>query len=419
MSQVADCEDVDPWERWFRILPFPLLAVATVIALATGPATGSVSPTWRLAAQLVLVAAVAAWLWWWTYAHPAWRTDLGRMAVYYVGRSALAFGLTLLNPLFCIFAWIGFTDANDFFRRRALWAAMGATAVAMAIGQSGGVPWDDPMQGVLFAALLVVNFALASTFSRFAAHLWQTSEDRAQAITELERVNADLQRALAENAQLHETVLAQARAAGVQEERQRLAREIHDTIAQSLAGVVAQLQALETSTTDGAVRQRVERIARLAREALADARRSVLDLVPAQLSDTALPEAVTALVTEWAADHPAKIDLVVTGDPRALHPEVEATVLRITQEALSNVAKHADARRVGVTLSYDEEEVILDVRDDGVGFDPTRAAGPTSFGLRGMRQRAERLAGVLDMESEPGGGTAVSLRLPALQRGAA
>ena len=105
--------------------------------------------------------------------------------------------------------------------------------------------------------------------------------------------------------------------------------------------------------------------------------------------------------------------------PRTLHPEVEATLLRITQESLSNVGKHADATRVGVTLTYDDDEVILDVRDDGVGFDPTAPERPTSFGLRGMRQRADRLAGALDVETAPGAGTAVCVRLPALERSAA
>jgi signal transduction histidine kinase len=109
----------------------------------------------------------------------------------------------------------------------------------------------------------------------------------------------------------------------------------------------------------------------------------------------------------------------VVGDPVPLHPEVEATVLRIAQESLTNVAKHAEAARVGVTLSYDGDEVVLDVRDDGVGFDVDAPAGSSSFGLRGMRQRVARLAGELTLESRAGRGTAVSVRLPAIAREAA
>jgi signal transduction histidine kinase len=103
--------------------------------------------------------------------------------------------------------------------------------------------------------------------------------------------------------------------------------------------------------------------------------------------------------------------VTATGVPRPLHPEIESTVLRVTQEALSNVDKHAAAGRVGLTLSYMDDEVTLDVRDDGVGFVP--APGP-GFGLPGMRRRVQRLAGTLHVESEPGGGTAISAALPAV-----
>jgi signal transduction histidine kinase len=104
----------------------------------------------------------------------------------------------------------------------------------------------------------------------------------------------------------------------------------------------------------------------------------------------------------------------VTGDTRALHPEVEATVVRIAQEALSNSAKHAGASRVGVTLSYMDDQVALDIRDDGVGFDAAQDAGDGRFGLMSMRQRVARLGGDLEVESAIGAGTAISATLPAI-----
>ena len=119
-------------------------------------------------------------------------------------------------------------------------------------------------------------------------------------------------------------------------------------------------------------------------------------------------------------------EIRTTGDPRALHPEVEVTLLRVAQEALANVAKHAAAAHVWVTLSYMEDVVTLDVRDDGRGFaqpDPRdeprdehspAGEGGGGFGLIAMRQRVNRLAGQLEIESEPGAGTVVSASLPAI-----
>jgi signal transduction histidine kinase len=110
------------------------------------------------------------------------------------------------------------------------------------------------------------------------------------------------------------------------------------------------------------------------------------------------------------------VDVTVTGDEVALHPEIEVALLRTAQEALANVAKHAGATRAGLTLSFMGDVVTLDVRDDGVGFRvPDRGAEDTrGFGLSGMRRRIARVAGSLAIESEPGAGTAVSARVPAI-----
>lgn len=404
------------WDHWLRVLPFPLLALATVIALASASATGSASPEWRLVAQIVLVVVTATWIWWCTVAHPEWRDDRGRMVTYYVVRTALALVLTLLNPLFCIFAWIGFIDADDLFQGPRLWLALGITSFSMATGQSGGLPPRSDMQLLLLVLLLGVNFGLSLVMGRLGHSLWQSNQDRGAAITELERLNAELERASEENAALHRQLLEQARTSGAQEERQRLAREIHDGIAQSLAAILAQLQAARDGSDP---QRRIDRATELARQTLVEARRSMMDLSPSPLAEGCLCDVLTSLVDRWGAEHDVRASAVVTGEPRPLHPEVETTVLRIAQETLTNVARHARATRVGLTLCYEEDEVILDVRDDGAGFEAGRPAPPTSFGLRGMRQRADRLAGQLTVETEPGAGTAVSLRLPALGRGAA
>lgn len=134
----------------------------------------------------------------------------------------------------------------------------------------------------------------------------------------------------------------------------------------------------------------------------------------------------------WSSLHKIAVQVTTTGNPRPMHPEAEVALLRTAQEALANIAKHARATRVGVTLSYLEHEIALDVRDDGTGFTPhdpvlrTRAGverGEESregggFGLVAMRQRIEGLSGALQVESEPGNGTAISARIPATFAGA-
>ena len=158
----------------------------------------------------------------------------------------------------------------------------------------------------------------------------------------------------------------------------------------------------------------------LARHSLGEARRSVQNLAPVGLSYDGLPEAMRKTVDQWAERTGVRAEFTLTGPAQHLHGEVSATLLRITQEALANVAKHAAATRVGVTLSYMDDEVTLDVRDDGKGFEPmtlpTRT-GTGGFGLDGMRARAERIAGSLTVESEPGSGTAVSARVPLVLHG--
>lgn len=404
MTSAIDLEQ--QWDRNLKVLPFVLLALATVVCVATFPVMGPVTVTTRIVFG-VLVAATAVWTWRWSYVyarpHP----------VGYIGRTLLVAALTVLHPLFCIFAWIGFLDAFDSFRGRWRWAAMAATALIMATGQVGGAPpYDDWRQGALWPVLFVVNFGLASLMGRYSIHLDTVSQERADTITRLER-------ALAENAELQEQLLAQSRQTGVRDERERLAREIHDTIAQSLAGVVAQLQAAQGSADAEDVRRRVARATEMARTALVEARRSVQDLTPAELADAGLADALSTLVASWRDDHGVEASFVVVGDATALHSEVEATLLRIAQEALANVAKHASASRVGVTLTFDDADVILDVRDDGSGFDPTVPRSSSSFGLGVMRERAQRLAGTFTLESAPGAGTAVSASIPALPRGPA
>jgi signal transduction histidine kinase len=238
-------------------------------------------------------------------------------------------------------------------------------------------------------------------------------------ITELEAANRRLAVALDENVGLHAQLVTQAREAGVLDERDRMAREIHDTIAQGLAGIITQLQVAENATDrPDVLRRHLGNAERLARESLTEARRSVRALRPELLETSQLPDALGQIVAKWADLNHVVADMETTGTVTPLHPEIDMTLLRVAQEALANVGRHSNATRVRVTLSYFGDVVTLDVRDNGVGFDPATARTSdrqdSGFGLAGMRQRLARVAGTLEIESEPGGGCALSASLPAI-----
>jgi signal transduction histidine kinase len=155
----------------------------------------------------------------------------------------------------------------------------------------------------------------------------------------------------------------------------------------------------------------------LARESLTEARRSVDALGPRQLADAQLPDAIADMAKRWAETSAVELVLDTTGDPRPLLPELEVVLFRVAQEALANVGKHAAACRVGLTLSYMDDVVVLDVRDDGHGFQPAATPGAvdgSGFGLVAMEQRVRRVAGTFSVESAPGEGTALSASVPAI-----
>ncbi|MBF8185030.1 sensor histidine kinase [Nonomuraea sp. K274] len=203
----------------------------------------------------------------------------------------------------------------------------------------------------------------------------------------------------------------QSHVVGVLEERARLAREIHDTLAQGFSGIIAQLEAAEQGIDDReAVRRRIALAKRLARDSLNEARRSVDALRPEPLERDSLDRALGTVAGRWSGATGVPVTVSVHGLPRPLPAEAETTILRAAQESLANVARHASARHVALTLSYMDDEVTLDVLDDGVGFDGMSTGG--GYGLTAMGERAARSGGSVTVESTPGEGTAVCLTIP-------
>lgn len=200
-------------------------------------------------------------------------------------------------------------------------------------------------------------------------------------------------------------------ALGASEERNRLAREIHDTLAQGLTAVSLQLESadalLETGVEAAKVRQVLQQALALTRANLEEARRSVMDLRAAPLEEQTLVAALAALAEQTAVP----VDLLVRGAERPLPRRLETGIYRLVQEALQNVSRHAQARRAVVELAYESDEVRLVVADDGIGFDPT-VVPPDRFGLIGMNERVRLLNGRFHVQSAPGEGTRIEVFLP-------
>jgi two-component system nitrate/nitrite sensor histidine kinase NarX len=209
-----------------------------------------------------------------------------------------------------------------------------------------------------------------------------------------------------ENARLYTQAQAQATA----EERQRLARELHDAVTQTLfsASLIAEVLPRVWDRDPEMGRRRLEEVRQLTRGALAEMRMLLMELRPTALTDTSLADLLRQLVDAFSGRTRVPVNLTVEGNAH-LAPELQVGLYRVAQEALNNVGKYAVAQAVTVSLTCSDDEVVLTVADDGVGFDPaTVAAGHLGLGI--MRERCARLCVELTVESRPGAGTRVVAR---------
>jgi PAS domain S-box-containing protein len=194
-------------------------------------------------------------------------------------------------------------------------------------------------------------------------------------------------------------------------ERGRIARELHDETGQALAALLVGLRTIEEARTTAEAVNLAQQMREVAARTLDDVGRLARGLHPAVLDELGLAVAVTRQVQEFARLHAIAEETRIEGlDAEPLLPLVQTTVYRVLQEALTNVAKHAGARRVSVRLERDDTMVELQVQDDGVGFKP--GANHRGLGLQGMRERAALLGGAVQLESAPGNGTLITARFP-------
>jgi len=202
----------------------------------------------------------------------------------------------------------------------------------------------------------------------------------------------------------------------VLEERARLAREIHDTLAQGFVGISSQLDAVALSMpeSESPARKYLDMARRMARHSLTEARRSVMDLRSSVLENQDLAAALESGMRLWIAGAPVDISVDVTGPPAKLPEDVEQHLLRIAQEAVTNVVKHAGANKIVIKLHREARKLYLRIVDNGHGFEQGDAFSAVGghFGLIGMRERAERVGGELRLASHPGEGTEVEVMVP-------
>ncbi len=251
--------------------------------------------------------------------------------------------------------------------------------------------------------VLIVS-AAAILFAFYLNGIMTQSADRRELIEQLEATRAEL--------------AAAERREGILQERARLAREIHDTLAQGFIGIITHLEASEQNLSENVAQSRhhLTQAKEMARRGVSQARRVVQDLRPEVLETSPLPEAIKQVVQGWAQQSGIQAQTTITGTHSHLHPEAETTLIRAVQEALANVQKHAQASSAQVTLSYMDDVLMLDVQDNGIGLEnappPSNGGG---YGLTAMRQRVSQVGGSLTVESEPGEGTTVVIQIPMQQ----
>lgn len=376
------------------------LLVAALLALGAGRAALATPADWAAVACSGVVGAIYAVGARWhavatsARAAGAWLTVLLTAWV----------ALLVLTPdaIYLAFPWF-FLLLYLLSRPVGLAAVLLTTVAAVA-----GFGWH---QDTFTAAMVIgpVLGAAAATATVFGYQAVQEeSEQRRRLIIELDRTR---------------TELAQAQhRAGVLDERERLAREIHDTLAQGLTSIQLLLTAAHRALTPAQplnthkASQLVEQARLTAQENLDEARRFVRALAPADLDQSTLPAALQRLCDTTTTRTGIPVSFHQVGDVQVLPTPVEVALLRIAQAALGNVTQHANPSRADVTLTGMDAAITLDVVDDGTGFDtdadvpvtPT-SVGQGGFGLRSMRSRAADLGGVLSVESQPGRGTAVSV----------
>jgi signal transduction histidine kinase len=391
----ATCAGNEP-HAWTRLVPGWHAGFWLVVILVAGWAVagGDLAPS-RRAWVLGLVAALAV-----TYLATVQRGTF-RPSPHSRVYLAVAVGVTgagiALHPALALLLFVVYAQAWMLSGGRtegALWS------VLLTVATIGGFAAQDgftPRALADVAPPMLVGLVFTLMLGFWIWGIIDQSTERARLIAELERTRADL--------------AAAERARGVMDERERLSREVHDTLAQGFTSVVMLAQAATPllARNPGKAAGQLSLIEEVARENLAEARALVAASAPAGLDGATLPDAVRRLAERFEQETGIEVTADVAPVAR-LDRDREVVVLRAVQEALSNVRRHAGARRVAVRLVDDCDGTLVEVDDDGAGFPPERRGA--GYGLTGMRARIQEVGGELDVASTPGGGTCLTVRVP-------
>ena len=351
--------------------------------------------------RAVLLAALAVWVVAYVGSGPlgltSWRRE--RASAYLTVLVAVVAVVAWQQPSMLFLMFLAYPQV--WFFVDSLRAGIGWT-VALALAASAGplLAWtrgEEPLWG---PGQTLVGMAFSLAMGLFVFRVLEQSAQRATLIRELESTRAEL-------AEAH-------REQGIVAERERWAREVHDTLAQGYTSIVvlAQTAAAQLPAQPDAAAERVALIEEVARENLAEARAMVAAFAPVALDSSTLVEALQRLTERFGRETglATRLDTAALGDGAAPSRPEEVVLLRGAQEALANVRRHASATAVVLRVSRVGDVVAVHVEDDGVGFDPAAARG---VGLAGLRDRAEQVGGAVDVASAPGQGTRVTVRVPA------
>ncbi|MGW1562289.1 sensor histidine kinase [Streptomyces sp. NPDC002144] len=375
-------------ERWKAMGQHAFFAIVLALSMPSALA-GADMTTGAALSRIGPAVGLALWYVYWI----ALRGGADRPPLtYLVGALAGWAVMAVVDPAFLP---VAVAVLSPYWLRRAWWSA-GGVLVLGAVWWWQSLTTDGPVD-VRALTGCVLGTAVGVTITCYVATLDHESHKRQRLLDELTATQAE--RAAAE------------RQAGILAERQRLAREVHDTLTQGFASIAMLLDAARDDLPpDSPAARRVEQAMRTARDNLVESRRLVHALRPAPLDRTHLADAVRELTARLAEETGTEAYTVVTGRPVALPPSTEGELLRVVQEALTNARRHARPVSVSATLSYLGDVLAIDIQDDGTGFAP--AARHTGIGLITMRERIIALDGTFAVESAPGEGTTVAVTVP-------